>query len=179
MKKLGGGWRNLGGISDTEEYLRYWDSFGSDAQDNPDYDALEAHLGKVVKGAKVKPDVVRNAIQGFLGGAYGRKGYKRLAELLGVHNGPGSEKVLSNIPVDGGLIPDPTKGSSDASNFSTDDLGRILFGIEGNEGKIKGLEYSDTTTLTGDVTKYNRKMKELEIELDEIEKDFPLFRVQG
>ena len=179
IEKLGGGWRNLGGISDTEEYLRYWDSFGSDAQDNPDYDALEAHLGKVVKGAKVKPDVVRNAIQGFLGGAYGRKGYKRLAELLGVHNGPGSEKVLSNIPVDGGLIPDPTKGSSDASNFSTDDLGRILFGIEGNEGKIKGLEYSDTTTLTGDVTKYNRKMKELEIELDEIEKDFPLFRVQA
>ena len=174
IEKLGGGWRNLGGISDTEEYQRYWNPFGKDVLKHPDYDQLESHLQSKEKNDQ---GLIRNAIQGFLGGAYGREGFKRFAELLGVHNGPGSEAVTTDI--DSGFIPDPSKASSDAASFSTDDVGRIMFGIDGSEGNIEGIGYEDLPKFVGQLDRYNDQLKELESELDQIQKDYPRFRLQA
>jgi len=173
LEELGSGWRRLGGISDSDSYQRYWKIGG--IENNPTYDNLAAET------AKPTPDesMITRAIEGFMGGAYGRFGLKTFAEILGIRKGPGSEKVDVTSQDPKAPPIDRTLASSDAGSFGTDDIGRAVFGIDGTEGDVQDLPYGDVQDDMDIMSTTSSRINELEKEANDIEKKFPRFRVQG
>ena len=172
LEQLGLGLRRLGGISESKEYQDYWDTEG---YNTPTYQKLADIVSKRHKG----PSLTK-MLEGFFGGNFGRPGFKRLAEILGVHKGPGSQAVLKNIPDDETqLRPDSSLASSDAANFSIDNIGRAIFGLDGKAGQLEGIQYTDNQKLVDSTRQADNNIKELENEVDRIEKENPTFRFEA
>ena len=194
VTELGGGLGEMGGLSGNQQYqLARQAAIEADADEN-----MLGVFGDRQRGGKLS---YLTAIRSLMGGTYGVGGFFKMAELLGTHGGPGSEKVDININ-DGSLTPpDLGLASSNRANFSIEQLGEILFGRRGEQHEkaseafgqrvdqsdvLGNLKFADSyqpivastqqASARGTLRELNERLKRLQGEGDNLYKNYAFTR---
>jgi len=138
VDELRGGLGEIGGLTGSIQYQEAKQAAIEDDADQSLLGVLESRLSeKSWWGAErhpsdpvIDPSMYRGPMRSLMGGLYGAGGFIKMAEDLGVHRGPLSEKI--SVGVDGNIkISDLGLASSDRSNFSLVELGEILLSRRG------------------------------------------------
>ena len=160
LESAGHGFGKMGGLTESEQY-----------QAAKRAESLDPTFETATQIAKKRKDGTttegyKNIIEDFMGGSYGRRGLFRIAEVLGVHGGPGSLEVQDIVESDG-TLPDPTKSSSDRANFSLQDVGKVLFGETGRSANVAGMPFADAddSAALGEIDKEIAFLEKQEQEL--------------
>ena len=121
--ELGGGLGEIGGLSGN---LQYQEARQAAIEADESVSVRDTHKARRDVTVEEKPSYFA-PIQSLMGGSYGMGGWYKMAELLGVHRGPGSKKVNLEIPNENLTYPDSELSSSDRANFDMAEVGAILF----------------------------------------------------
>ena len=185
LSGLEGGLGDMGGLSGNMQYEKA-------KQADIDADAVESMID--VHGARKeqteygKKPSFRTAIRSLMGGSYKMSGLFHMAEALGIHRGPGSERIdLKSRANETQTIPDIELASSDRSNFDIASLGEILFSSRGKHEEAStdqqyvdkgdmmgGFRFGDSVrqTLGGTQRTDARKtLRDLDVKLETIEQN--------
>jgi len=187
---LGGGLGDMGGLSGNAQYQGARQAAMEADGDAGLRDVYEAR--RLQKEYGKKPSYL-TVIRSLMGGSYRVGGLFKMAELLGVHRGPGSEKINLGVAEDL-TLPDLELASSDRANFSIAELGSVLFASRGRHGGastaqqyvdksdvMSGLRFVDSVRQTLGSTQrtevrktlfqLNERLKNLERDNDNLYKD--------
>ena len=193
VTELGGGLGEMGGLSGNLQYQ-------AARQAAIEAGADENMLG--VFGDRRRGGVLSYSrpMQSLMGGTYGMGGYFKMAELLGIHEGPGSEKIDLNKNDGSPTPPDLGLASSNRANFSINQLGEVLFdyrgkhekaseafGYEVDQGDVLGnLKFADPyqpivastqqASARGTLRGLNERLKRLQGEGDNLYKNYAFTR---
>ena len=182
---LEGGLGDMGGLTGNMQY--------EEAKEAAiDADAVESMMDvhearKKQKEYSKKPSFL-TAIRSLMGGSYKLSGLFHMAESLGTHRGPGSEKVhLESLADDTQTIPDIELASSDRSNFDIASLGEMLFASRGKHEEassdqqyvdksdvMDGFRFGDSvrgTLGSTQRTDARRALYDLDVKLEAVEKN--------
>jgi hypothetical protein len=130
--ELGGGLGEIGGLSGN---LQYQEARQAAIEADESVSVRDTHKARRDVTVEEKPSYFA-PIQSLMGGSYGMGGWYKMAELLGVHRGPGSKKVNLEIPNENLTYPDSELSSSDRANFDMAEVGAILFGRTGDKSSL-------------------------------------------
>ena len=168
----------LGGLTDSTQYQAIRSDANIPEVVDSSWDTIVGighQRDAAIKAGQPMPEY-KTILEDYMGGSAGRIGLFRMAEVLGVHGGPGSDAIDVDRVESNGHIPDKTLSSSEAANFSLGDVGRVLFGRKGDRGVIAGLQYTDDLGLSAELETINERIKTLEGELDKAYTEHPRFR---
>jgi len=126
--ELGGGLGEMGGLTANEEYQQ---ARQAAIEVDGDENVQDVQLARKLAGERGGPmPSYRPQIRSLMGGVFNALGFYEMAEALGTHRGPGSERV--NVGVDMDLATsDLELASSDRANFDIVELGGILLARRG------------------------------------------------
>ena len=176
LRAAGKGWNNQGGISDNSEYKAYR---GARSHLHGTLDELKlaivANETSEKKGEPEDQSMITKILEAFRGGNYSRRGLFRFAEILGVHQGPGSEVVLKGVPdKKTGLRPDSSLASSDAASYTMPDVGDVIFGgPDGLESTLVDDTKFEDVKNNEKIKETTKKLKQLQILYADVDKQYP------
>ena len=173
LEEFGYGWRNLGGLTTSEQYQK------AKEEGHPDPNYQEIKSLAIARQSGQTDQGYKSILEEFMDSTFGRLGLFRAAEVLGVHNGPGSMGIDTLAPESSGRLADHTLSSSDRANFSLEDVGKVLFGPRGMSGTLGGIPYFDAMGLQEDAARIELADKEiarLEKSAEGVLESFPLVR---
>jgi hypothetical protein len=173
LEEFGYGWRNLGGLTTSEQYQK------AKEEGHPDPNYQEIKSLAIARQSGQTDQSYKSILEEFMDSTFGRLGLFRAAEVLGVHNGPGSMGIDTLAPESSGRLADHTLSSSDRANFSLEDVGKVLFGPRGMSGTLAGIPYFDAMGLQEDAARIELADKEiarLEKAAEGVLESFPLVR---
>jgi len=143
---LEGGLGDMGGLTGNMQYEEAKEAaIDADAVES----MTEVHEARKKQKEYSKKPSFLTAIRSLMGGSYKLRGLFHMAESLGTHRGPGSEKVhLESLADDTQTIPDIELASSDRSNFDIASLGEMLFASRGkHEEASSDQQYVDKSDV--------------------------------
>ena len=173
LEEFGYGWRNLGGLTTSEQYQK------AKEEGHPDPNYQEIKSLAIARQSGQTDQSYKSILEEFMDSTFGRLGLFRAAEVLGVHNGPGSMGIDTLAPESSGRLADHTLSSSDRANFSLEDVGKVLFGPRGMSGTLAGIPYFDAMGLQEDAARIalaDKEIARLEKAAEEVLESFPLVR---
>jgi len=194
VTELGGGLGEMGGLSSN---LQYQAARQAAIESDADASVLGVFADRK-RGMEGRSYLT--ALRSLMGGSYGVGGFFKMAELLGIHRGPGSEQVNLDIEDGSPIPPDLELSSSNRANFSIDQLGEILFSLRGKHEQaskevpytvdqsdvLDGLTFLDSyrpspsstqeRTVRGTLRELNERLEELQTEGDNLYKNYAFTR---
>lgn len=180
LRASGQGRNNQGGVSNNSEYTDYRGEEsnlqGTPLQGTPDeLKQAVGDLGQIKKGEPEDQSMITKILEAFRGGNYGRRGLFRFAEILGVHQGPGSDKVTLGILDDKKQHVDETLASSDAASYTMSDVGDVIFGgPDGLESTLVDDRKFEDVKNNEKIKETTKQLKELQILYADVDKQYPL-----
>ena len=182
---LEGGLGDMGGLTGNMQYEEAKEAaIDADAVES----MMEVHEARKKQKEYSKKPSFLTAIRSLMGGSYKLSGLFHMAESLGTHRGPGSEKVhLESLADDTQTIPDIELASSDRSNFDIASLGEMLFASRGKHEEassdqqyvdksdvMDGFRFGDSvrgTLGSTQRTDARRALYDLDVKLEAVEKN--------
>ena len=180
LRAAGQGRNNQGGVSNNSEYTDYRGETsnlqGTPLQGTPEeLKQAVGDLGQIKKGEPEDQSMITKILEAFRGGNYGRRGLFRFAEILGVHQGPGSDKVTLGILDDKKQHVDETLASSDAASYTMSDVGDVIFGgPDGLESTLVDDRKFEDVKNNEKIKETTKKLKQLQILYADVDNQYPL-----